>query len=220
MYYVQISWMNPSVTLQAVEEVIAPILGIDYDGIVVENQYLYVRSNTPISPENELLIKDRIFTLSNTPQTISVVSVPDPAPFAQPTYRTKRNATNSIVTVQSGESGDIDFLLTAERYTAGGTLLVDGAQFGDYAVACVYDKDGVIPAPYRAALCEDWPMVATYIEKEWIEVNVGGITRHKIDTTPLNAKITAGLYLRVIYHATNEGGDRKIGINYYLTKKL
>jgi hypothetical protein len=212
--------MNPSVTLQAVEEVIAPILGTDYDGIVVENQYLYVRSNTPISSENELLIKDRIFTLNNEPQTISVVSVPDPAPFAQPLYRTKRNATASLVIIAADSHEHIDFKLTAERYVSGGCILVDNAEFGDYAEAEVIDVDGVIPEAYRAALCESWPTVAKYIDKEWIEVNEGGITHHKIDTYPLNAKITAGLYLRVTYYTTSAGSSRSIGVNYYLTKKL
>jgi hypothetical protein len=155
---------------------------------------------------------------NQSPKTNTVIeSTP---PFAQPTYRTKRNATSSLITIAANSHEHVDFRLTAERYVSGGCIIVDGAEFGDYAEAEVVDADSVIPEAYRAALCENWPTVAKYIEKEWIEVNKGGITRHKIDTYPLNAKITAGLYLRVTYYTTSTGSSRSVGVNYYLTKKL
>ena len=164
-----------------------------------------------------------------TPQEVTVksgaisatISGPlDSNPFAIPSYRTKRNATSDLVTVPVGESANIDFLVTMERYAAGGTLLAENAVFGDYCIASVYDKDGVIPAPYRALMCENYPNVATYIEKEWVEVSSNSISKHKIDTYPLNAKVTAGLYLRITYFAVNSGSDRRVAVNYYLTKKL
>jgi hypothetical protein len=154
---------------------------------------------------------------------ISVESTP---PFAQPLYRTKRNATASTVTVSPGSNSSIGIQITAERYVSGGCLVIENAEFGDYVTAEVSDTDGVIPSPYRSALCENWPVVAMYIEKEYIKVNTpgsiqaGSVTIHEIDTAPLNAKITPMLYLTVTYYAVNAGLDRRLAANYYLTKKL
>jgi hypothetical protein len=226
MYSVQISWTNPSVTLQEVEEVVSPILGEDYDGIVVEDKYLYVRSNSPISVENEYSIKDKIYLLNNQPQSVNIVSAPEPEPFAIPSYRTKRNATASIVTIEPSNTQTIDFKLTAERYVSGGCLVIENAEFGDYCTAEVIDIDGVIPEIYRSTMCENYPTVAMYIEKEFIKVKTpgtvtaGSITQHEIDTYPLHAKITPGLYLRVTYTAVNSGLNRRAVVNYHLTKKL
>jgi len=147
-------------------------------------------------------------------------------PFAKPIYRTKRNRTASLLTIAKNTSQTSDFLLTAERYTAGGRLLVENAELGDTVTASVYDVDSAIPAPYRAALCEAWPLVASYIEDEWVNVGVpgsitaGSISTVEIMTAPLAAKITAGLYLRLTYNAVNSGLDRRLGVNYYLYKKL
>lgn len=150
----------------------------------------------------------------------TIGSIPDPAPFARPLYRTKHNATEEIVEINPDEDSQIDFLLPAERYVNGGTLIIKNAEFGDWISASVEDTDGVIPSGYRAALCEAWPVVATYIEREWVKVCDGAIAIHEVDTSPLNAKITAGLYLRVHYRACADGAARKVGVNYKLTKKL
>lgn len=162
----------------------------------------------------------------NQPQSVNIISAPEPQPFALPAYRTKRNATASPVTIESNSTHTIDFLLTVERYVSGGCLIVENAEFGDYCTAEIIDIDGVIPAPYRAALCENYPTVATYIEKEFLKVSTpgsvtaGSVTKHEIDTYPLNAKITPGLYLRITYTAVNSGLNRRAVVNYYLTKKL
>jgi len=162
---------------------------------------------TPL-PQNEVL-------------PVEVTSLPEPQPFAVPAYRTKRAATASLATCAANASATIDYLLTAERYVTGGKLIVENAVLGDYITAEVYDTDSVIPSPYRAAMCEAWPSVGKYIEKEWIDTSGGGSTfSHEINTYPLNAKITAGLYLRVTYNAVNSGSTRNIAVNYYLTKKL
>lgn len=148
---------------------------------------------------------------------IAVASTPAALPFAQPTHRTKRDATPDIVTVPVNTPTPIDFQMTVERYVSGGEILVLNPEFGDYVTAEVYDKDSVIPSPYRAPLCEAWPSVAKYLVKQFINSSVMGTI---IDTYPLNAKITAGLYLRVTYYPTNTGADRKIAVNYHLTKAL
>ena len=161
--------------------------------------------NTPL-PDNEV-------------KPVSVTALPEPQPFAVPTYRTKLNATANILTVAPNTNEHIDFLLPAERYVTGGSLCVKNAELGDYIEASVSDDDEIIPSPYRAALCEAWPIVATYIEKHWVEVS-GEYTNMKINTYPLNAKVTAGLYLCIKYFAVNSGADRKVAVNYHLTKKL
>jgi hypothetical protein len=143
----------------------------------------------------------------------------DPRPFAQPLYRTKRHKTSAIETVTPGQGKEILFLLTSELYTNGGALVVKNAEVGDWISAEVEDVDGVIPAQYRAALCEAWPVVGQYIIGEWVEVQ-GVYSVHKINTAPLVAKITTGLYLSFHYHATSAGSNREVGVNYYMNKKL
>jgi hypothetical protein len=155
----------------------------------------------------------------NEVKPVTLQTLPEPQPFATPSYRTKLNATTDILTVAPNTDEEINFKLLAERYVTGGSLVVKNAQLGDYITAEVEDLDGIIPSPYRAALCEAHPIVSTYIEKQWIEVQ-GEYSVMKINTYPLNAKITAGLYLCIHYYAVNSGSSRELGVNYHLTKKL
>ncbi len=148
-------------------------------------------------------------------QDVEVKKTPDPAPFAAPSFRTKRAATASLITIQPNSSENIDYTLLEERYVHGGQMILVGAQIGDYVEAMIVDTLGIIPEAYRAAVCENYPIVATYIIKEWVLAEV-----HTIDTYPLNAKISAGLTLRVKYHAAASGTDRQVGVTYYLTKKV
>lgn len=146
--------------------------------------------------------------------SLSVIETP---PFAAPTFRTKRDATSSIIEVAAGGTETIDYILTEERYAQGGEIIYSGAQIGDYMSAEIYDVNSIIPEAYRAALCENWPSVAKYIIKHWINPEKPG---QVIDTYPLNARITPGLALRIVYTAANSGNTRKVGINYFLSKKL
>ncbi len=161
-----------------------------------------------------------------TEVTAVVTEQPEPHPFAAPLYRTKNDATTSIETCNKNSTKTIDFKLTAERYVSGGAVTIENPEFGDYITAEVYDKDSAIPEPYRAALCENWPSVAKYIEKEWVPMGEGTVwgtnlyISHTLDTRPLQAKISANLYLRITYNAVDAGSDRKIIVNYNLTKKL
>jgi len=162
----------------------------------------------------------------NTISTI-VTEQPDPHPFAQPLYRTKLDAITSpieMIITSDPETPYINeyvfYLMSDERYVSGGELLVQNFEFGDWICASVYDKDGIIPEIYRSTLCENWPIVNQYIIKKWINPSMNGYGYSKIDTRPLNAKISAGLYLAIGYHAVNTGGNRKILMNYDLTKKL
>ena len=159
-------------------------------------------------------------------ETVTIKSLPELLPFAQPTYRTKRNATASMISINAGDNQDMKFQLTAERYISGGCLIVENAEFGDYITAEVEDIDGLIPSIYRTTLCEAYPIVSTYVEKEYVKISTpgsiqaGSISLHDIDTSPLNAKLTAGLYLCIHYYAVNTGLTRRVAVNYHLTKKL
>lgn len=156
----------------------------------------------------------------NTPSDVNVTTIPELHAFAAPEFRTKRDKCPTLTTVVINGSEIIDYQLTEEMYASGGKIVVKNAEFGDWVSAEVYDKDSVIPTEYRAATCEAWPSVAKYIISEWVSVNDSTICEHTIDTKPLNAKITAGLYLRVTYNTTNAGISREVLINYDLTKKL
>jgi hypothetical protein len=152
-------------------------------------------------------------------EPVQVSEMPDPKPFAAPDYRTKLDGTPSITNIPAGQTVALDYVLPEERYVSGGTLIVKNAEFGDYVTAEIRDVLGVIPAPYRAAICENWPVVATYIVKEWVEA-IGQTSVHQVDTYPLNAKINQGLVLRLTYTAANAGSTREAVVNYNLTKKL
>jgi len=147
------------------------------------------------------------------------VAIEKTPPFAEPLYRTK-HASAAKATCAANASQTIDYQLTSERYCSGGFMVVKNGQYEDWVKAQVYDKDGVIPSEYRASLCENWPVVAEYITKEWIKYLGQTYTVHEINTEPLNAKISAGLYLRVQYNAANSGSTREILTSYDLTKKL
>lgn len=148
--------------------------------------------------------------------SVNVLSTP---PFSVPDYRTKRSATDLWVNCLENTSTAIDYILPEELYVSGGEIIFYNSKKGDYITAEVNDVNGVIPVLYRAALCESHPTVATYIVKKWI-VPSTGFGSFMIDTYPLNAKITAGLSLRVTYFASAEAGTREVSINYHLTKKL
>lgn len=145
-------------------------------------------------------------------------------PFAEPIYRTKYNATPDITIVNPGESANSDFQITEECYVYGGEGSVKNAQFGDYFTAEIVDKDSLIPEPYRAAICENWPTVARYVNKMWVihggSSTADDFTEMGINTYPLIAKLPIGMYLRATYYATNAGDPRQVVFNYYITRKL
>ena len=191
----------------------------DLTTLKVNNQAAYdawLQSLRPIvqvtNPTQEVVVKSGTLT--------AAISMPiDNNPFAVPTYRTKYNAISSWIDVAPEATVSSDFLLTSERYVTGGQLLVQNASKGDYLTAEVIDVDGVIPSPYRSALCENYPTVALYVEKWWVNPTSEFIEIN-LDAMPLNAKISAGLYLRLTYYAVSIGTTRSLAVNYRLTKKL
>ena len=157
------------------------------------------------------------YLLNYLPHLMEIEKTP---PFADPTHRTKRSAISAPVTCAKNDSTDVEYCLPYDKYCKGGTLVIKNAQFGDYVEAAVYDKDSVIPEAYRSALCENWPIVSTYIEKEFIEYLGQEHTIHRIRTDPLTARITQGLYVRLKYHAVDSGVDRTVVMNCDMTKEI
>lgn len=170
--------------------------------------------------DNGIIITDIATALGLLRKEINYVYVKETPPFAEPLYRTKRDKTSQWTVCPANQSTVLDFQLTADRYVTGGKIIYKNSKEGDYITAEIHDTNGVIPAPYRAALCEAWPTVAQYINN-WVEpTELDKYGSEKIDTYPLNAKISAGLFLRVTYHSSAVEGDRKVAVNYNLTKKL
>lgn len=182
-----------------------------------------VKKNDPvIEGSDQQHFESNYKTLPSTnSSTNAPVEVRSQAPFAKPDFRTKKNATSDWVSCPASADTPVDFKLLAKHYVSGGEIIFKNAKKGDWVCASVHDVDGVIPEPYRAALCENWPLVAKYIIKKWlVPTDVDGYGFLKINTYPLNAKITAGLYLRVKYHASSEAGTRECAVNYDLAVKL
>jgi len=74
----RIDWSNPKVTSGAVEEVVRANIESIYDGLLVENGYLYVLTTEPMSSEQEDLIKGLIYSLNDIPA--EVITQADQAP--------------------------------------------------------------------------------------------------------------------------------------------
>lgn len=202
------------------QEISDSSITVALDYITTNGSTLNVTFKDSLSTEEENILSTIVTNHTAIPleeNVVKDVKVLESPPFAAPTFRTKRSKTASIETVAAGETKNIDFLLTSELYAHGGGMVYTGAEIGDYVSAEIRDVNGIIPEAYRAALCENWPTVASYIIGEWVPKGDG---RYEINNYPLNAKITPGLYLRINYNACNAGSDRKVGINYYLAKKL
>lgn len=151
---------------------------------------------------------------------LSYVDVTEQNPFGKPLYRTKCDASESLITIAPNSSQTTYYYLTEDRSVYGGTLIVKNAELGDWIRAYVNDSDGVIPLDYRESLCEDYPVVAEYISRKHVQISNGDITCMVLDYRPLIAKVTAGLYLVVEYHAVNTGVDRMAYFDYDMLKDI
>lgn len=196
------------------------LINYDFQAVI---QTAYSKTLAEFFAGREIVSQEEYVNIGNS---ISVNSQP---PFAEPDYRTKRDANSEWVVCPENIATTLDFALTEERYASGGEIIFKNTKEGDWISAEVYDVLGLIPdipygdtgLTYRQALAEEWPSVAKYIVKKWLEPTaVDGYGSFMIDTYPLNARITAGLFLRITYHASAELGERKCAVNYHLTQKL
>jgi hypothetical protein len=150
-------------------------------------------------------------------ETIKTVVSQTPA-FPAPDYCLKHNAI-AATECEPNESVNCDYCVSSERYIFGGEGLIENAEVGDYFTACIYDKDSVLPEEMRSEV-EDWPIVSTYVEKQWIMTSKVDHARLVCHCPLLAAKISGGLYVRITYTAANSGTTRKILSNLFLAKKL
>lgn len=108
----------------------------------------------------------------------------------------------------AGETINIDYKLTEERYINGIRLILDGQVFGDHLDFEIVDVDNIIgygPGVVLDQFGTDW-----YVNPDM--ACQGDIL---IDYP---AKVIAGLYIRIVYHSV---GTEDVGVkaNLYLHKK-
>ncbi len=175
-----------------------------------------------LSTGDETILTELVSDHVNTPLEETVVprdsenrEIVKLSAFSEPDFRTKNDASD-LVDAPLNDTTSSDYRLLEELYLSGGDIVINNAEHGDWVKACIYDKDAVIPEYLRSGLCEAWPVVVTYVKKMLVKPSLD----NKIDTRPLNAKLTPGLYLRISLTTTNTGSLRSFGINYDLQKRL
>lgn len=213
---------------QLTKEIQSSNIAIALDYITKSGSSLSVFFKASLSESEQTTLSNLVSTHIPIPleESIIPVIVQEQPPFAAPSFRTKRKGAPNFIEMAPSQEQTIDLPITEERYCHGGVIVFSGIEVGDTVTGEVYDKDGVIPnvpyplntaVTYRQALCEAWPVVANYLDDEPLPPGSGF---REINTYPLNAKITAGLYLRIKIKTCALGSTRKIGLGYYLTKKL
>jgi hypothetical protein len=76
----RIDWSAPKITIEQFEEFLSPYLGNNYDGLLSENNFIYIRTkNDQITPEQESYIMNYVYSLVTAPAKIDVSSQ---TPFA------------------------------------------------------------------------------------------------------------------------------------------
>ena len=198
-------------------DIVTALDHVDFDGT-----YTIVYFKASLSSNDKTIldtvVSDHVIQ-PDEPKLPTPVEVKDQPPFAKPDFRTKRNGAVTWIDVLADEVKNSDFHILSELYVSGGECIVIDSKKGDWISAEVVDKDGVIPLAYRDELAEDYPTVAEYVVRANLPPKQGS-SIYTLDTYPLNAKISSGLYLRIKYHASSESGTRSFISNYYLTQKL
>jgi hypothetical protein len=173
----------------------------------------------PVNSDHEILLEsvaiDESFDVSGN--FVEVVKLPESQPFSAPTFRTKRDSSETILEMIESETKEIILEINEERFIHGGEIVFVGSKIGDYFEAEVCDPNGVIPEDIRSTICENWPIVTKYVNRQWLPDGSGLL---QVVTKPLNAKIPQGLFLKILFKTCQKLGQREFGVNYYLTKKL
>jgi len=136
---IQLDWAAPKLTVEQVESLLMPILGSNYDGLLIEGKYLYVRSFEPVSGEIEQTIKDVYYSASAIPVPIAIQYSP---PFAAKTlpdgrklFRRKHGTSG---TISGNSTGTINFSVPYENCKINKVELLNG-KIGDSVNLKVYD---------------------------------------------------------------------------------
>lgn len=111
-------------------------------------------------------------------------------------------------TATAGQSNNIDYKLTEERYINGTQIILSNQNFGDTIKFQVVDKDNILG--YGAGVVLD------EFASTW------NVTSDKQDqgvyVLSYPAKIIANLYIRLVYNSTG-GSDVSVAVNLFLHKK-
>jgi hypothetical protein len=70
----RVDWANPKITVLDADLFLASYLTTNYDGIILESPYLYIRSFTPLTGDQETYILNWIYSLNSTPISTVVSS--------------------------------------------------------------------------------------------------------------------------------------------------
>jgi hypothetical protein len=81
----RIDWSNPKVDIGQVETLVSVNLGGIYDGLRIENGYLYVITTSPMTSDQEDAVKSIVYSLNSQPTQIVVQSQPPHSAFASKT---------------------------------------------------------------------------------------------------------------------------------------
>ena len=121
--------------------------------------------------------------------------------FSVGEYRFRGSGENG--TCAAGSASTIDYTMTEKRLLSGGGIVVTGSQIFDWIKFQVVTADGTT-------------VIDEYVEKWYINPasGSGGISMEYAGT------IQKDWILRLTYTADAAGGERKIGVNYYLHKPV
>ena len=97
---------------------------------------------------------------------------------------------------------------TANTYVSGGEFLYDNAEWGDYIVVEIFDKDDILPTPLTG-------MVKTHITKRYLHPN----RDCEALNVPYAGKVPQNCYLRIKVVSTGTTNDLNCAVNYDLHKE-
>jgi hypothetical protein len=206
----RIPWLTSKITLEQFETFLAPYLGDNYDGLLLEDNYVTIRSNEQLTGDQELYITEWLYSVNNQPREVT-------------TKFEKRDKTLKLVTVKA--ACDVDGLAecllkipgtpgTEEgRWISGGQAWFSGDHHYDDKVVGVYftDEDNILG--YGAGF-----VVGSYTDDEADEANRGWY----IPKSPQMVKVEAiggygfgpsGLYIKII---GQKGGTAFTDVSLYV----
>ena len=119
----RIDWSNPKATISQVEELVsANLIGI-YDGLRVEDGFLYVITTEPMSSDQENTVKGIIFSLNDQPTQVAVKSQPSVIVGSSPAFTAKTviapdGSTKKLYARSTGFQATVSVGANTVNYTA------------------------------------------------------------------------------------------------------
>lgn len=132
--------------------------------------------------------------------------------MAVPDLRNKLdyNEEGVIGTATKDSTTDHDMKITDDNiFITGGEILFKDAEWGDYIVAQVVDKDNVLGGGAGVVLNE-------YIHKRYVHPDL----KRSAVNIDYAGNVPKNLYLRIKYTSVGTTNDVKVAINYHLHKVL